>query len=615
MQESQPRREGFLATLRQIICRLLDCEPQPQPQPQPKDKPIAFEPGKVVILTEFPPDLTLTPREIVDRVSARLARLQLDPPLEVNLAPERVIVLRSAQRTLATVTGDVPAARQSPRQLIRFISQLHSAIALPPLIPPPEPGPDVPKGDQYPQGAPTDQSQPPTGDNPAPSAGLAAEARAAQAPMLTATTPTRPATADAEGFDLRAASPNWLSSGAMNIGGGGPGAWPVSAPSVTPNPTDPQPWDFIIQADYQSPSSGVPVEVAILDTVPSLVDLQNAYGIWVGNELAQPPVPPQRVSNPLLRELLAGPNGGSFSVVDQTGTTAVGSVDQLDVLYQPSFTTSSLLNHPYPMASHGLFVAGIIRSLAPQAKLRMIQVLNENGVGTVESITQGLALADRSGRGTLPLVINCSFTLSIPRPGEDLGGFTQAQINQLTQLMHDAFVHVCQSPNVVIIAAAGNNEVVPLTGHPQARYPAAFDGVSGVAALTKDDLNPSTPDTLATYSDLEDDQPSEGFAAFGGDVVAGSVPLTADAVNGMLGVFIDQLPVALPPPTGGVAFALNTTGWARWSGTSFSAPVVSAIIANLISSKHTTALVARQLLGIKAPDVDVNNAVLARQVT
>jgi len=68
--------------------------------------------------------------------------------------------------------------------------------------------------------------------------------------------------------------------------------------------------------------------------------------------------------------------------------------------------------------------------------------------------------------------------------------------------MHDAFVHVCQSPAVAIIAAAGNNEVVPLTGHPQSRFPAAFDGVSGVAALAKDDLNPSTPDALASIAGL-----------------------------------------------------------------------------------------------------------------
>jgi hypothetical protein len=81
----------------------------------------------------------------------------------------------------------------------------------------------------------------------------------------------------------------------------------------------------------------------------------------------------------------------------------------------------------------------------------------------------------------------------------------------------------------------------------------------------------------------------------------------------MLGVFIEDLPEALPPPTGGVVLTPNTSGWARWSGTSFSAPVVSAILANLISGNNMTPLVARQQLGISTPDIDVTNAVSARQ--
>jgi hypothetical protein len=613
MSSSQQPREGFLITLRRIICRLL-CSDVPPPPPPSKASPIAFEPGKVVILAEFPPDQELTPREIVGRVAARLAKLQLEPPLEVNLAPERVIVLRGVQRTLATVTGDVPAARQSPLQLIRFISQLHSAIALPPLTPPPPPdgGPVEAPGSPYKPDAPSEPSQPPDAGSPASSADPAQAARASGQPsaMLTAATPTRASTADADGFDLRAASPNWLSSGAPYIGGGGPGAWPTNVVSVTPNPADPQPWDFVIPPTLQPPILGaLAVEVAILDTAPSLVDLHSAYDTWVGDDQAQPPQLPLRDPNPLLKELLAGPQGGPFSVVDQTGTTAVSPADQIDVLYQSGIIPLNLFEHPYPMASHGLFIAGIIRSLAPQAKLRLIQVLNEDGGGSVESITQGLALADRPDR-SVPLVINCSFTLRIPRPGENLGGATQAQIDQLTQLMHDAFIHVSQSPNVVIVAAAGNSDGA--AGHPLARYPAAFEAVSGVAALAKDDLNPSTPDVLATYSDLADDQPDEGFAAFGGEAAGGLPPLKTDAANGMLGVFIEQLPVEIPPPTG-VALTPNTSGWARWAGTSFSAPIVSAILANLISSSFSP-LGARDQLVLTAPDVDVNNAVPARQL-
>ena len=605
MHLSQPQREGFLGTLRRIICRLLRCDPQPHPQPRPKDNPIAFEPGKVIIMAEYPPGLELTPREIRDRVAARLAALKLDRPLNVNLAPERVIVLRSPQRTLATITGDVPAARQSPLLLLNFVSQLHHAIALPQLVPPrpSDGGPVEVRDSPYNKpDADSDPSQPPDAGSPAPD----------QAPaMLTAATPTRPSSADAQGFDLRAASPNWLSSGAPYIGGGGPGAWPIGIASVTPNATGLQPWDFVVPSSFQSPEQNpLPVEVAILDTVPDFLALESAYGTWVGNG---PALPPLRDPNPLLTTLLAGPSGGPFNVVDQSGTTAVGSADQIDVLYQTGIIPVNLFQHPYPMASHGLFIAGIIRSLAPQAKLRLIQVLNDDGGGSAESILQGLTLADRPGR-SVPLVINCSLVLNIPRPNDptssDLQGVDQPTIDSLTQGMHDIFAWANQSSNVVIVAAAGN------TGsggsHPLARFPAALQDVAGVAALKQDDNDSSTPPAITDYSDQADDQADEGLAAFGGETDSTITPLTASSATGMLGVFIDPYPVPSAPPNTS-NWTPNTSGWARWAGTSFAAPIVSAALANLIG-RGTSPFGAIQQLRSRTPaDPQIGNVIELRQ--
>src|SRR5262249_51240854 len=154
------------------------------------------------------------------------------------------------------------------------------------------------------------------------------------------------------------ASPNWLSSGAKYIIGGGPGAWPAEVTSVPLNPTDPQPWDFGTLPQLTPPQIGaLDVEVAILDTVPEIVALQSAYGTWVGNGSAQPPL---RTLNPLLQKLLAGPSGGPFNVVDQTNTPAnVSPASQLDVVYQSGVIPGNIHEHPYPMASHGLFIAGI----------------------------------------------------------------------------------------------------------------------------------------------------------------------------------------------------------------------------------------------------------------
>ena len=164
MSKSQQSHEGFLSTLRRIICRLLCCdEPCPPPPPlSAKQSLRTFEPGQVAILAEYPPGLELTPREIVDRVAARLDKLNIDGREDVQLAPERVIILRSPRLTLATVLGDVPAARQNPARLIRFIDRLHQAIKKPPLDPSP---PNQGRG-QGPKGYPPAQS----GERQAPSA-------------------------------------------------------------------------------------------------------------------------------------------------------------------------------------------------------------------------------------------------------------------------------------------------------------------------------------------------------------------------------------------------------------------------------------------------------------
>jgi hypothetical protein len=492
--------------------------------------------------------------------------------------------------------------------LIRFIDQLHQTIKKPPLGGgDPYPGPEQRPKDYPPgQAGASETGQQPgggAGDQPRPSMASAPAARAL--------------TADADGFDLRAASPNWLSSGAPYITGGGPGAWPVSNASVTPNPNDPQPWDFDIPPTLQAPQVGpLDVEVAILDTVPTMVNLQSAYAKWVGNDQIQPPQDPLQTANLLLKRLLAAPAGGQFNVVDQSSTPeSAGTADQLDVVYLPDLVPAVLGENPYPMSSHGLFIAGIIRSIAPQAKLRLIQVLNSDGGGTLDSIAQGLAYANRAGR-TVPLVINCSFVLNIPRQGDpaqpsDLQGLPQSTIDSLTQTLSDMFAHTNQSANLVIAAAAGNAGTG--TSHPAPRYPAALAAVAGVAALAQDDNDPNTPPSLSGYSDLADDQLAEGFATFGGEPVGGSLPPTTDAAKGMLGIFIDRLPVAGTPPTNAILVP-NTSGWARWAGTSFATPIISAVLANLISSGLSPSA-ALQQLDTTAPDIGVNNALAVRQLS
>jgi hypothetical protein len=599
MSTSQQRREGLLTTLRRFICRLVCYEPPQPPPPPPKRRLRTFEPGQVAILAEYPPQLELTPQQIIDKARAQLNQLDFYRRAEVRLTPNRVVILRGRERTLATIFGDVPAARENPTQLIRFISQLHRTIKKPPLDGRPSDGgvEQNPKGDTPNQSSDSQPSGGEPGTPPTTTGAAQLAATGAPAPAARTLTP------DQEGFDLRAASPNWYASGTKYIIGGGPGGWPV-ADTPIPTQTVPEPWAFSLPVELQAPASGAQVEIAILDTVPRMIDLQNAHAAWVGTDEVEATLTP----NPLLASLLASSADRSFNVADQSLTPdTVGTPDQLDVIYLPNLPITDIEEHAYPMPSHGLFIAGIIRSIAPHAKLRLIQVLNDEGGGSLLSITQGLAHANHPSRGTTPLVINCSFAMRTPRVGDppdavDLVDVPQTEIDELTQLLSDQFAQTNQAFDLAIAAAAGNHGGGPV--HPPARHPAAFPFVAGVAALKQNDPE------LNVYSDLADDQIDEGFAAFGGEQSSVDPTLT-DLQKGVLGVFIDTLP-RLDSVTNTVADDPNTSGWARWAGTSFATPIVSALLANLIAN-GANAEVAISSLSTTLNDLGVGKNVPATQ--
>src|SRR5262249_38226599 len=134
---------------------------------------------------------------------------------------------------------------------------------------------------------------------------------------------------------------------------------------------------------------------------------------------------------------------------------------------------------------------------------------------------------------------------------------------------------------------------------PPERYPAAFDNIIGVAALdsnyqptpytSADTTSANTAGTAATAP------ANLGVATFGGDVVrlpsvfgGGTNPTGGDAggeeywqaddERGILGVYIGtKFPDGRP----------NESGWARWAGTSFATPIVTGLLALLLSAQTT----------------------------
>jgi len=378
------------------------------------------------------------------------------------------------------------------------------------------------------------------------------------------------------GLTTEAISPNWLASSASQSGGtGGPGSWPVpyrGNPSRAPY----QFRDLISKLKEQGIyGDGEGVDVAILDTAPCPHDLVAAYKeckSW----------------HPLIHTLL-GPNG---------------KLKLYPATYEESLRmgSTSLNKHDYKMTDHGLFTAGIIHSIVPQATIHLIEVLNAFGVGDLESLSGGLqkvldqiyqkpvapAESDPPQEPRRKLVVNCSWMLELPRVEEHLQALSytdpeyefeqavwQLAVNDENQAL--ALRGKCERLMALgrqVIAAAGNDwkEKTTRSTAPATRFPAAFLSTFGVGALPKD----STPDPVthkreaSSYSnlaDVPDDPEIKRIITLGGEEGEG---------RGVLGLYLDEFPGCEPMP--------NCTKWAWWAGTSFATPILTGAIAAVLSS-------------------------------
>jgi subtilisin family serine protease len=177
-----------------------------------------------------------------------------------------------------------------------------------------------------------------------------------------------------------------------------------------------------------------------------------------------------------------------------------------------------------PAVGHGTFIAGLIDSLAPGCDISIVKVLKNLGDGDEWSIAhtiQGLGDHD---------LLNLSF-----------GGYTLGDMD-----LFAAAVAGLRDKGTVVVASAGNDA----TWRPC--YPAAFDDVIGVAALS-----PTGPAMFSNYGDW--------------------VQACAPGVD-LVSTFFMDVQGPEPAPTG-YPEPDRYLGWTRWSGTSFSAPVVVAALA------------------------------------
>jgi len=355
--------------------------------------------------------------------------------------------------------------------------------------------------------------------------------------------------------------PNWLTSVVAQGGGtGGPGGKPSPYYGSRKN----APYHLNVKKLLQEANGGdlygdgSGVSVAILDTAPSAQALVSAYKEWP--------------DHPLIATLL-GPKGKLRL-----------HPASYDDLWRMNCT--SLNDHDYKMTDHGLFIAGLIHSIVPEAEIHLIEVLNQYGVGDYMSFVQGLMklYTEKIYSPDRQLVINCSWMLEFPYedrqarqkdPNGDpdarfaervrqFAGANQALLFALRDLFNRFYGLGRQA-----VAAAGNDgkKEDPEGDGVLARYPAALTRVQGVGALPKSlerggggngKYKPSV------FSNLSDNPERKGIATLGGEEGEG---------KGVLGLYIGEFP----------GCCRNDSKWAWWSGTSFAAPILAGTIASVMS--------------------------------
>lgn len=371
-------------------------------------------------------------------------------------------------------------------------------------------------------------------------------------------------------FELTAASPNWYGTGAPGqTVTGGPGAEPTPATGITVTPamtatSQDAPWHMALTAltgQVSTVDQGAGVDVYILDTLPDgqqITQALNARG--AGN------------SNPLLQGVRNRLEMVTDTTVTQSGAPLMAYLEaQIYDWNNAADPGVEIAGHPYDMSDHGLFVAGIIHSIAPQANLHVVQVLNKYGVGTTESFIHGLRRA-LDAPTTGPVIINCSLTFPIPNgPNQantgNVGAWTREEIERMgwfTEWICD----LLRQQKVLVVAAGGNERSGNGSNRPGARFPAAFDNVIGVAALGVDDAP-------ASYASMADSSLAEGIATFGGDTDPGDTP--------MLGLYLGSFPDPDDPQT---RLAPSSNGLGYWSGSSFATAVISGALALLRGKGH-----------------------------
>ena len=381
------------------------------------------------------------------------------------------------------------------------------------------------------------------------------------------------------------ASPTWLTGGSPYVPVGCPLSPPIPVAANARCSSSPGLWPITlseIPADLER-MTGDGVNVIILDTLPRLEDITRAAEGAEDHNLLLLDV----ANNVVLRHNLLP------AQIDEPGP------------FQPKTgkDVKGRNGGGFRMADHGLFIAGIVRDIAPNAHVECIRALNDFCAGDSKAFTkmlegiQNRMLLVNPDDGNKPgdlyqkqVVINLSCVVP---PDVYLQGMDPNQVRQ------DLFNAMQPLANLgaLFVASAGNEgdtrypPANPMHVRPEALYPAAFayHGPGSSTALGKSVIPVGAVEkhgNPASYSCYPGDL---GIATYGGDVPKHFKQdetgcfTEAEDVDALIGIYTSLSYPALLLEDCRPTYAVpNAHAWAYWSGTSFATPIISGLAARIL---------------------------------
>ena len=331
----------------------------------------------------------------------------------------------------------------------------------------------------------------------------------------------------------------------LGCGAGGAAATPVHRTPVHATPVHATP----VHATpvHATPVHATPVHAtgagwdrstaeAVPGDEPEVETLVGRFGLAQG-----PPAAPANAGGPTVVVLDTGMASDSVAPASLGAVTFGSDNEALDV---PDSNDDQQLD---TVAGHGTFIAGLIRSIAPDASISVRSVIPPQGdldeAHIVDLLDELVRIIDESEADpTAPVPVQI-LSLSFCGYSEDYpAAFAEAL----------AFL---QARGVVVVASAGNDaDCRPM-------FPASLPGVVSVGAI-----GPDGPAPFTNYGPWV-------------RACAPGVGLVSTFFQGWNGS-------EAADPDGDDPDAYQ--GWARWSGTSFSAPVVVGVLARQIGERFTS---------------------------